>query len=234
MSEFTREGDVVVLRFDSGENRFTPALLDQVDDTLSAIEAIVFGASEAATPIALVTTGTGKFFSNGLDLDWIMANQDLAGENLSRVHAMFARVLRLPCITVAALNGHAFAGGGMLALAHDFRVMRADRGYFCLPEVDLGMPFTDGMRELITGRLSKQTAHEAMVTGRRYSGQDAQAAGIVDLALAEDRVLPEAIDFAASLAAKASKVVATIRTDMYRPALAALDAEVAKGAPTGD
>ena len=52
----------------------------------------------------------------------------------TRVHRLFARVLAFPRITVAAINGHAFAGGGMLALAHDFRVMRSDRGYFCLPE----------------------------------------------------------------------------------------------------
>ena len=225
MTEIIRDGDVVLLQFDAGENRFTPALLDQIDDTLAHVEAHV---ADAGGPIAMVTTGSGKFFSNGLDLDWMMANQDLAGENLSRVHAAFARVLRAPCITVAALNGHAFAGGAMLALAHDFRVMRADRGYVCLPEVDLGMPFTDGMRELITARLAPQAAHEAMVTGRRYTGPDAQAAGLVDSTVAEDRVLPEAIEFAASLAAKAGAALATIRSDMYRPALAALDAEVAR------
>lgn len=224
MTELELVGDVAVLRMDAGENRFTPELLARVHGTLDAVEARVAD----GVPVALVTTGTGKFFSNGLDLDWLMANQELASENLSLVHSMFARLLRLPCVSVAAMNGHAFAGGGMLALSHDVRVMRADRGYFCLPEVDLGIPFTDGMRELITARLAPQTAHEAMVTGRRFSGEDAQELGIVDLALAEDRVLPEAIAYATSLASKAGPTMATIRSDMYRPALTALDAEVAK------
>lgn len=226
MSQLTRDGDVVVLQFDAGENRFTPALLDQIDETLTEVEAHV---ARQGGPIALVTTGTGKFFSNGLDLDWIMANPDLAGENVARVHGVFARVLRLPCITVAAINGHAFAGGAMLALSHDVRVMRADRGYVCLPEVDLGIPFTDGMRELIAARLTPQVAHEAMVTGRRYTGPDAADAGIVGTTVAEDRVLAEAVDVAASLAAKAGSVLATIRTDLYRSALTALDAEAARG-----
>jgi enoyl-CoA hydratase/carnithine racemase len=226
MIELVRTGDVVVLQLDSGENRFTPALLDQVHDTLDAVEQTI---ADEGGPLALVTTGTGKFFSNGLDLDWLMANPDLAGANLSRVHAMFARVLRLPCITVAAINGHAFAGGEMLALSHDFRIMRTDRGYLCLPEVDLGIPFTDGMRELIVSRLSPRTAHEAMVTGRRYDAAQALADDIVDRVAAEDQVVPEAIALATSLAPKAGTALATIRTDMYRPALAALDAEVAKG-----
>ena len=226
MSELVRTGDVIVVQFDAQENRFTPELLDQVHRTLDAVEQIV---AADGGPIALVTTGTGKFFSNGLDLDWLMANPDLAGDNLARVHSMFARLLRLPCITVAAMNGHTFAGGLMMALSHDFRVMRSDRGYLCLPEVDLGIPFTDGMRELIVARLSPQCAHEAMVTGRRYDAPQALADGIVDQVADEDRVLPAAIELAASLAAKAGSALASIRTDMYRPALTALDLEVAKG-----
>lgn len=227
MAELVQTGDVVLLQFDSGENRFTPALLAQAHETLEAVERLV---AEHGGPVALVTTGSGKFFSNGLDLDWLMANPDLASANLSSVHALFARVLRMPCITVAAVNGHAFAGGAMLALSHDFRVMRSDRGYVCLPEVDLGIPFTDGMRELITARLTPQTAHGAMVTGRRYAAQESLAAGIVDRVAAADRVLLEAMELAASLADKAGPALATIRTDMYRPALDALDLEVAKGA----
>lgn len=226
MTETRRDGDVVVLQLDAGENRFSPEVLDRIHGTLDAVEAHV-AAGEG--PIALVTTGTGKFFSNGLDLDWMLANPDESGRNLSQVHSVFARLLRLPCVTVAAVNGHAFAGGLMMALSHDLRVMRSDRGYVCLPEVDLGIPFTDGMRELIAARLTPQTAHEAMVTGRRYTGPDAQAAGIVDLALAEDRVLPEAVEYAGTLAAKAGPTLATIRADLYRSALAALDAEVARG-----
>jgi Delta3-Delta2-enoyl-CoA isomerase len=81
----------------------------------------------------------------------------------------------------------------MLALAHDQRTMRADRGYFCLPEVDIGIPFTPGMSALIAARLPVRTAHEAMTTGRRYGGEDAAAAGIADEAVTEEQVLPRAI-----------------------------------------
>ena len=64
---------------------------------------------------------------------------------VGRVQGMLARFLTLPVPTAAAVVGHAFGAGAMLALAHDFRVMRADRGYFCFPEVDIRIPFTPGM-----------------------------------------------------------------------------------------
>jgi Delta3-Delta2-enoyl-CoA isomerase len=215
MIDLQREEDVFVLRLDDDENRFGPATLDELTAALDTVEA-------AEGPRALVTIGTGKFYSNGLDLDWVTQNPEQWGPYLDRVHGLYGRLLKLPMPTVAAINGHAFAGGAMLALAHDFRVMRADRGYFCLPEVDLGLGFTPGMSALIQARLPVNTAHEAMLTGRRYGGEDAREAGIVHQTAPEDKVRPTAIGIAAPLAAKNGTVMAQIRTAMYAPALALL------------
>jgi enoyl-CoA hydratase/carnithine racemase len=124
--------------------------------------------------------------------------------------------------TVAAIGGHAFAAGAMLALAHDFRVMRADRGYFCLPEVDIAIPFTRGMSALIQSKLTPKTAHEAMTTGRRYGGTDALDAQIVDAVAHEADVLAAAIEMARPLAGKASPTLGLIKARMYPAALAAL------------
>ncbi|WUH96379.1 enoyl-CoA hydratase-related protein [Spirillospora sp. NBC_00431] len=226
MIDLQRDGAVYVLRFDSGENLFGPEFLGAVEDALGTVEknAVETNAVERdGGPGALVTVGTGKFYSNGLDLDWLGANPDRLEDYLRRVHGLYARILSLPMPTVAALNGHAFAGGAMLALAHDFAVMRTGRGYFCLPEVDLGTSFTPGMDALIRARLPKATAHEAMLTGRRYPAEEAVAAGIVRSAVAEDEVLPTAVELAASMAAKDGRVVAKIRTDMYRTVLTALN-----------
>ncbi|MEU5879607.1 enoyl-CoA hydratase/isomerase family protein [Spirillospora sp. NPDC047279] len=219
MIDLQRDGDVFVLRFDDGENRFSPGFLDAVGDALDTVE-------KNDGPGALVTSGTGKFYSNGLDLDWLSANQDRFEDYLKQVNAMYARFLSLPLPTVAAINGHAFAGGGMLALAHDFSVMRTDRGYFCLPEVDLGMSFTPGMSALIQSRLTAPVAHEAMISGRRYAAEQARAAGIVQEVAPEAEVLPKAVELAASLAPKNGKAVGKIRRDMYRDTLAALHGPV--------
>ncbi|WP_067489983.1 enoyl-CoA hydratase-related protein [Actinomadura hibisca] len=215
MIDLQRDGDVFVLRYDDGENRFHPDFLAAVDKVLDEVAA-------HDGPAALVTVGTGKFYSNGLDLEWVNANQDRFEEYLKSVNALYARLLELPAPTVAALNGHAFAGGMMLALAHDFAVMRTDRGYLCLPEVDLGMSFTPGMSALIQARLTPHVAHEAMISGRRYTAEQARAAGIVARTAPEAEVLPAAIELAASLAPKQGKVVGKIRGDMYRPVIETL------------
>jgi enoyl-CoA hydratase/carnithine racemase len=121
-----------------------------------------------------VTRATGKFWSNGLDLQWPMAHGEQVEAFSARVQAQLARVtLGVP--TVAAVQGHAFGAAAMLALAHDQRLMCAERGYFCFSEVDIQIPFTDGMCDLITSKLSASAAHESMTTARRYGGSDAAA-----------------------------------------------------------
>src|SRR5205807_2506735 len=103
-----------------GENRFSAEWLKAVNHLLDTV-------ADGESPAALVTTGGGKFYSNGLDLEWLMSHGDQAQQYIADVHELLARLLVLPVPTVAAINGHAFGAGAMLALAHDFRVMREDR-----------------------------------------------------------------------------------------------------------
>ena len=131
-------------------------------------------------------------------------------------------MLELDVPSVAALQGHTFAAGAMLALAHDQRLMRADRGFFCLPEVDINIPFTSGMNALITARLSPQIAHQAMTTGRRYGGHDAARAGIVEEALDAEYLLDRALEIAAALAPKDPATLGTIKQRLYASTLSSL------------
>lgn len=216
MPKLEQDGELFILRLDpDDENRFHP-------DWLTAVEAALDEVEGATGPRALVTAGSGKFWSNGLDLDWLLSHGDEAAAYLDRVHALLARTLASPVVTVAALNGHTFAAGAMWALAHDTRVMRADRGFFCLPEVDLDLPFQPGMSALIRARLTPATAHEAMTTGRRYGGEQAHAVGIVDAVAPADQVLAAAADIARPLAGKSKPVRARIKKTLYAETLAAL------------
>jgi Delta3-Delta2-enoyl-CoA isomerase len=206
-----RDGDVWVLRMDAGENRFDGTTIPALHRALDRVE-------ETAGPAALVTTGSGRFFSNGLDLDWLLAGEGTEGF-LDQVYRLFGRVLGLDMITVAAVNGHAFAGGAMLAAAHDLTVMREDRGYWCVPEVDLGLPLTPPMLAVLAARLPAATLSEASLTGRRYGGPDAVAAGIAMRAVPEDQVVATAVELAAEQAGKDRSVIAAHKRMLHAPAL---------------
>ncbi len=100
--------------------------------------------------------------------------------------------------------------------------MRAERGFFCMPEIDMGVFLHPGMTALLAARLPAQTVHEVIATGRRYGGNDARAAGIVEEALPEAELLPRALALASGLAAKAHPVMKRLKSDLYPHVLAAL------------
>jgi len=217
MIELERHGPVFLLRMREGENRFNPPFLAELAQALDEVEG-------CEGPAALVTTGEGKFYSNGLDLLWMRGHPAPAlGEFVAGFQRLLARVLAFPLPAVAALNGHAFAGGAMFALAHDFRTMRADRGFFCIPEVDLGFPLAPGLNAILRARLPQPVLHEAITTGRRYGGPECVAERIVEAALPEAEVVPRALERAAALAGKDRTALAALKRGLYAEALAVLE-----------
>lgn len=218
MIDLTREGAVFVLRMRAGENRFNPAFVAALNAALDEVEA-------SSGNVALVTTGAEeKFYSNGLDLDWLAAQgAEPARAFIESFFRILGRVLALPLPTVAALNGHTFAGGAFLALTHDFRVMRADRGFFCLPEVDLGMPLSPGMLALIASRMTPPVSRDSILTGARWGGTECVARGVVDEAVRPAEVLPRAIARAAGLAVKDRRAYGRLKRAMYAEAIALLE-----------
>lgn len=202
-----------VLDLGSDENRFSPDWMTVVEDALDKV---------VADPKPLVAIGEGKFFSNGLDLEWVMANMNELASYTARVQQIFARILTLPVPTVAALNGHAFGAGAMLAMAFDWRIMREDRGYFCFPEVDIQIPFTPGMAALIQSKVTPQAAITAMTTGHRFGAAEAVVAGIVDGSASEADLFDLATARVAPLAGKPADTLGAIKRTMYAEAVRAL------------
>ncbi|ORA07801.1 enoyl-CoA hydratase-related protein [Mycobacterium arosiense] len=205
---------IAIVRLGEDENRFEPTFLDDIDQALD--QAIADGAQ------GLITTADGKFYSNGLDLKWLSAHTDQGQWYIARVHRLLARVLTLPLPTVAAVVGHAFGAGAMLAIAHDFRVMRADRGYFCFPEVDIRIPFNPGMAALIQAKLTPRAAVASMTTGRRFGGPDAQEFGIVDANFPEGAVTDAALDVLRPLLGKDPGTLGAIKQTMFDRVVRAL------------
>lgn len=216
------DGDVAVVRMHHGENRFNPTSVGELTGALDELAA-------REGPLALVVTGEERFFSNGLDLEWMLSAGSAASGFVDDVHRLFAKMLAFPAVTVAAVNGHAFAAGAMFAVAHDWAVMREDRGFWCINEVDLGLPLTPQMYATLASRLPKRTLHEASLTGHRYPAAEALAAGIVhDTAPAHD-VVGRVVALAAPLAAKDRGVIATHKQLLHAEALAVIEAGLDSG-----
>ncbi len=216
--DLKKEGDVYILTMQAGENRFNRGFIDAMNGALDEVE-------KSTGPAALVTIGgEEKFYSNGLDLPWLMS-LDKAKLNpfIKDVNKLLGRVMGFPVATVAAMNGHSFAAGAMLALAHDFRVMRADRGFFCLPEVDINIPIAPGMMALIESRLTPKVLRFSVLTGARTGGLESKEMGIVDEAVPADQVLPRAIAIAASLANKGRNIYGILKRTMYAEAISLLE-----------
>jgi enoyl-CoA hydratase/carnithine racemase len=216
MIDVTERDGVTVVAMTDGENRLNGPFVD-------ALAAALDKAADPGGPVVL--TGAGKFFSNGLDLEWLgSVPPDEAAGMFRALHGVLARLLRFPGATVAAINGHAFGAAAILAAAADYRVQRADRGYFCFPEVDLGLSMSDEFDAVLRAKLPAGSVLDGLLTGRRYGGEAAMAAGFVDAVAAEDVLVDTAVGLVRHLAGKDPATVAAIKAQQHRPAIAVLDA----------
>ncbi|MGH3654449.1 enoyl-CoA hydratase/isomerase family protein [Glutamicibacter sp.] len=206
-----------ILDLGADENRQSTSWLLEVGTLLDELLA-----SPATT---LVTTGTGKFYSNGLDVAEADGPVELDPDYLRPLQALYRRVLTLPLPTAAAINGHAFGGGALLAMAHDYRVMRTERGFFCFPEVNIGIAFTEGMAALVQSKLSPAQARDAMLTGRRFDGDQAAAAGLVDEAVPVEQLVERAVQLAGNHLPEYPGTLGAVKEIMYADAASALERE---------
>jgi len=198
MIDLTRSNDVFVLTMDDDENRWNTTFVREVAKALDEVEA-----SEGAA--ALVTRSTHeKFFSNGLDLDWIQNPDGHRGGDREpfgyEYMTLCGRLITLPVPTIAAVNGHAFGAGFMVALCHDVRIMRQDRGYLCANELQIGLTIPIPEVALFRHKIPAPAFHETVILAKRWTAPAANAAGFVEEAVELDQVLPRAMERAAELA----------------------------------
>lgn len=178
MIDLDRQGDVFTLTMNAGENRWNTTFVRALSEALDEVEA-------STGPAAMVTLSANqKFFSNGLDLDWVAAAEDHPQGGDRQVFGdefmqLMGRIITFPIPTIAAINGHAFGAGFMCALCHDVRFMRADRGFVCANEMQLGMRIPDPELALFRHKLPINVFFETVQLARRWTGTAALEAGIV-------------------------------------------------------
>lgn len=152
---------------------------------------------------ALILTGTGSMFSAGVDLFRVVdGGRDYIAEFLPALSDLFLRVFTLPRPLVAAINGHAIAGGCILACACDYRVMGEDKGRIGLPELAVGVPFPASAIELLRSVTDPVRLHEFLFLGKTYDGREAAAAGLVSEAVPAEQVLERAATIARVLGSR--------------------------------
>ncbi len=195
------EGSVAVITWNDGENRVNL-------DSLARLNSLFDELEDRSGPLAVVMTGTGKFFSNGLDLEKFGSVPGEFAETLVEAERTIGRLLVLPAYSVAALNGHAFAMGALISLGFDSRVMREDRGYWCMNEAEIGLPLDEKLFSILRHRLPAATATRAALTAQRFSAAEALATGIIEATASEDDVLTAAIALAERFANLNRKILA--------------------------
>ncbi|MCP3935770.1 MAG: enoyl-CoA hydratase [Actinomycetia bacterium] len=198
MIDLERDGDVFILTMNAGENRWNTTFTRAISAAIDEVEA-------STGPAALVTTSAHeKFFSNGLDLDWVTSSDEHPGGDRAAFGTEFmdlmGRLITLPMPTIAAVNGHGFGAGFMVALTHDIRIMREDRGYLCANELEIGLTIPIPEVALFRHKMSASAFNQTVLLARRWTAPDAIAAGFVDSAFPLDGVREGAIRRAAGVA----------------------------------
>jgi len=192
------EGEVVVMTMGhQDENRFNAEFTGEVREVLAAVE------SDKSARALVVTGGHEKYFTNGLDLNWMIKQTPetlkdflLDATRLLKDTALFGKPL------IGAVNGHAFGLGCIWASGFDFRLMREDRGWACFPEMDINIPFLPGMIAICEHGLGTTVFREMAWSAKRYSGPEAVEAGWAREAVPKDQLLSKSIELARVMAKK--------------------------------
>ncbi|KAK2877810.1 putative secondary metabolism biosynthetic enzyme [Arthroderma sp. PD_2] len=169
--------------------------------------------------VVITTSGITKFYSNGLDLDHAFS---VPGYHVNSLYKLFARLASYPMPTVAWLNGHAFAGGLMLAMHHDYRVFNPSRGYLCLNELDFGAPLKPAMLGIFEAKVSPVTYRSLILEAKRFTAREALASELVDKLGAWEEVLQLVEERKLTMRAK-SGAYGILKEEMYRSVIANLE-----------
>ncbi|RUS75836.1 hypothetical protein EGW08_016405 [Elysia chlorotica] len=210
--------DIAIIVMDRGENRLNTQFLDGFNELMDDVES-------NPSCKGLITTGKGKFYSNGLDLDWLsnLSSPELLQEFFTKLPRWLLRILLFPLPTLAALNGHCFAGGALVAFAHDLRVQNKEKGWTCFNEVFISRQFQTWHYLYLKTKIgSGHNYTDAIVMGKRFTGPEALDSGIVHAAPPMSLLLSESIQLLKSFFGKSGyprDSLHLMKSDVYRDAV---------------
>ena len=242
MIEMSSTGAVAIVRLAHGKaNAMSIELCEELTKRLTAVDASSARAalaSEASgqrgdfmvrapdtrpepgsSARAVVLVGTGRMFSAGVDLPRLLdGGAAYVREFLPALCKMFATVFSYPKPIVAAINGHAIAGGCVLACACDRRLMARDAGRIGVTELLVGVPFPAIAMEIMRAAAAPQHFENLLFGGATYAPEEASGLGLVDEIVAPDALLDRAVAAAQTLAALSPSAFALTKRQTRQPA----------------
>ena len=194
--KWEKDESVAVLTMDNGENRQN---LDFAEQMLATLKEIL---EDREIKALVITSSDVKNFSQGVDVGWLMqqmgeGNHQAIKDFMYRMNEVFSTLLTYPMPVIAAINGHAYGNGAIMSCACDFRFMRSDRGFFCFPEVNIGIPFMPGMLAWVTKAVPQHLLNEMLLTGERKGAPDLETHHVIVKACPDlDSLMAETLAFA--------------------------------------
>lgn len=194
--EWKKDGTVAILTMITDENRHNP---DFAKGMLNAFDEIE-GDEEIKSVV--IASSSEKNWSLGIDLTWItgaMTNQELDSirEFMCDMNNVFKKAMTLPMPVIAAINGHTFGNGSILACSCDYRFMKADRGFFCFPEVDINIPFLPSMLATMKKAIPYYKLEEIVFSGEKVGAKEMEEHHIIVKACDDaDALMKETLEFA--------------------------------------
>uniref|UniRef100_A0A7C9DEC7 Delta(3)-Delta(2)-enoyl-CoA isomerase n=3 Tax=Opuntia streptacantha TaxID=393608 RepID=A0A7C9DEC7_OPUST len=165
------------------EHRLNPTLIAAIRSSLSQIKSEI-SRSKSPPPTALITTAEGKFFSNGYDVKFADSSPSPLQTKIfmdAQLRALVSDLLSLPMPTVSAVTGHASAAGFILAIAHDYVLMRRERGFLYMSELDIGFVIPEWFVKMVNAKIGSSTAKRAVVMrAEKLTAEMAKEMGVVD------------------------------------------------------
>jgi enoyl-CoA hydratase len=169
---------------------------------------------------AAVLTGTGSIFSAGVDLFRVIAGAEAyASQFIPALAATLLELFECPLPVVAAVNGHAIAGGCILASACDYRLMAEGKGTIGVPELSVGVEFPTVALEIMRHSVAAHELHPLIYTGHLCVPGEARDRGLVDEVVPAERLLARSLEIATRMARIPGGVFAATKQALRRDAL---------------
>ena len=206
------EDDIATVTLQRGKvNALNEPMVEEIDDLFRTLE------TDTAVK-SIIFTGTGKFFSFGFDVpEFLHYPKEDFVYYLEKFTNLCTYLFQFPKPVVAALNGHTIAGGCMLAIACDVRIMASGKGKISLNEITFGAPVFAGSVEMLRFCVGSRNAQAILYSGAMYSAEDALQLGLVDQVSSENALTDDARKVAEEFAGKDSAAFRSIKKLLRKP-----------------